>query len=62
MDFDIETRRSLVVFSVAKRSDIGEIRLSAGRSESFQFAYEGGRYYLLVVEDGTLLTVYELRD
>ena len=52
---------SYIVFSSAKRSDIGEIKVPANGSVRGVLAYFGGRDYLLLLQDGTRLTVYELQ-
>jgi hypothetical protein len=57
----VVTHRSYIVFSTAKRSDIGEIKVPANASAGGMLAYYGGRDYLLLLQDGTRLTVYELR-
>jgi len=57
----VVTRHSYIVFSSAKRSDIGEIKVPADASAGGLLAYYGGRDYFLLLQDGTRLTVYELQ-
>jgi hypothetical protein len=57
----VVTYRSYIVFSSAKRSDIGEIKVPADASAGGLLAYYGGRDYLLVLLGGTRLTFYELQ-
>jgi hypothetical protein len=57
----VTSRFRYVIFSSAKRSDIGEIKLPTDDSTQSRLAYQGGRDYLLLLQDGIRLTVYELR-
>lgn len=57
-----ESHRSYIVFSASKRSDIVELKLPTNDSVISEFASLEGRDYLLVLQHGTHLTVYELRD
>ncbi len=56
------SRLSVVVFSTAKALDVGEVKLPTSGSVQTQLACLDGRDYLLVIEDGRHVTVYELRD
>jgi hypothetical protein len=55
-------RPAYIAFSTVGDSPIGEISVRKGSLPVFQFAYRDGRDYLLVIEDGTFVTVYELRN
>jgi hypothetical protein len=55
------THHAYLVFSAASRSDIGEVKVPPDVSAAGLLAYHAGRDYLLLLQDGTHLTVYELR-
>lgn len=57
----VVSHHSYIVFSNAKRSDIGEIEVPTDASAHGLLAYYDGRDYLLLLQDGTRLTVYELQ-
>jgi hypothetical protein len=57
----VVTHHSYILFSSARRSDIGEVKVPADVSAGGLLAYYAGRDYLLLLQDGTHLTVYELR-
>jgi hypothetical protein len=57
----VESRNSYVIFSSAVGADIGEIHLPTDDSVMARFAYLDAHDYVLLLRDGTQLTVYELR-
>jgi hypothetical protein len=58
----VTTRSSYVIFSTSKRADVGEIKLPTDDLAKSMLIALAGRDYLVVVRDGTLFGVYELRD
>ena len=50
-----------IVFNATKDLPIGEIPIK-NSSPAFRFAMKGEHDYLIVIENGTLLTIYELRE
>lgn len=58
----VVTSNSYIIFSTSRRADIGKIK--EPNNDSFQDALTSvdGRDYLLVLQSGTHLTVYELQD
>jgi hypothetical protein len=58
----VTTSNTLIVFSSRKGTDIAEIAEPKDDSFATLLAFEQGRNFLLVVQGGTHLTVYELRD
>ena len=58
----VTTRSSFIVFSSARGVDIGEIKEPTNDSFRKKLTSLGGRDYLLVIESGTHLMAYELRD
>ena len=58
----VTTSNTLIVFSSKKGTDIADIAEPKDDSFATLLAFEQGRNFLLVVQRGTHLTVYELRD
>jgi hypothetical protein len=58
----VTTSNALIVFSSKKGTDIAELAEPKNDSFGTLLAFEQGRNFLLVVQRGTHLTVYELRD
>lgn len=58
----VTTSFRYVVFSTAKRVDIGEVKEPVNASLRRVVATVNGRDYLVVLENGTHLTAYELQD
>jgi hypothetical protein len=58
----VTTSNNLIIFSSARRIDIGEIKEPTNRSFQVKLTSVGGRDYLLVMDSGTHLVAYELRD
>lgn len=58
----IVTSNSYIIFSTSRRADIAEIKEPTNDSFRSALTSMGGRDYLLVLQSGTHLTVYELQD
>jgi hypothetical protein len=58
----VETNSRFLIFSVAQKADVGQVRVSTGDSFRTATAVVDSRDFLLLVSNGTHLTVYELRD
>lgn len=58
----VETNSRFLIFSAKQKADIGQVRVSTRDSVRTATATVGSRDFLLVVSNGTHLTVYELRD
>lgn len=58
----VTTSNALIVFSNKKGTDIADIAEPKDDSFATLLAFEQGRNFLLVLQRGTHLTVYELRD
>lgn len=58
----VTTSNSFIIFSSARGVDIGEIKEPTNDSFRKKLTFLGGRDYLLVIESGTHLMAYELRD
>lgn len=58
----VETNARYVLFSSAKRSDMGEVKVSTRDSVQVATAALDGRDFLITISNGTHLIIYELRD
>ena len=57
-----ETQRELLVYSVARRAELGVVKLPTNDSTRDDLVFQNGHEYILVMEHGTRLNVYGLRE
>jgi hypothetical protein len=58
----VVTNNSYIIFSMSRKVDIGEIREPTNDSFQSALTYIDGHDYLVVLQSGTHLTAYELRN
>ena len=62
LDWYSSGRSVYIAFDATNGSQIGEIPVQRGSVPEFHFGYSGGRDYLVAIENGTLVNIYELRE